>query len=177
MSEEEHSVHSLMEMEIISFEDEHEELEEYSDAEKDLSVNAPFEIDPGCFNFDFAFNSSASPAAAAAHAPSKMKNLCGLESWGASSALHAKAPAAVPVVSGDEEQFIPQIPKQPSLGAKPHSAWSFASSSKPAVHSLSHQASIQEQAHIQKQQQQQNQNFPPLKFTAFGSVTTFLCSR
>lgn len=85
--EEENSVDDLMELDIISFDEDDMDFLESEDESGPVNGTTPgkFEIDPCCFNFDWNGNNSNNNQG---NKPATTYNLCGLEAWGMSSNQH-----------------------------------------------------------------------------------------
>lgn len=83
--EEDNSVDNLMELDIISFDEDDMDFLESEDesGSTPAAKQGRFEIDPCCFNFDW--NNNQSNTNSGNNKPSTSYNLCGLEAWGMSS--------------------------------------------------------------------------------------------
>ncbi len=96
------SVDNLMELDIISFDEEDMdflESEDESDS-RQITKSGRFEIDPCCFNFDWNGNNSSNQIN-----KTPLFNLCGLETWGMNSNQSKLIPnATMQIGSGELQQ-------------------------------------------------------------------------
>lgn len=106
--EQENSVDNLMDLDIISFDEEDMDFLE-SDDEAAGNGSTKFEIDPCCFNFDWNANHVNKQQSVAVNSRSQY-NLCGLETWG-----QTLPQSAVPIGKGNvfpEQKIFVQTGQQ-----------------------------------------------------------------